>query len=386
MYRTALKTKILIPVFLLASFIQAQNYDWKRYDSLVVAGVNQIYGIKFSEAEKTFTIVEKEFSQHPAGKFFKAMITWWQIAVELENESLDKHFYSQLEEVIDICDDMLDKNPKNADAMFFKGGALGFRGRLLAIRESWFDAAMDGKEGLNLIIKSYKINPQNVDTQLGFGIYHYYADVIPKKYPVVKPFMVFFPQGDKSRGIRELENVAYNGRYAKIEARYFLMTIFFSFENDSDNTIKYLELLLKDFPDNPIFERYYGAALYKKQDYTKAESVFRNILSKAEKNYFGYNIRARREANYYIGNNFKNKDIPDSARYYFEKSEKFSRELDKKKPSGYLQNLVLYLGMIYDELGMRDKAVKYYNEVLEMKERENSHTLAKQYLKTPFKK
>jgi len=381
-----LKIKIIITLLLFSSAAFAQNYDWKRYDSLVVAGINQIYGIKFDAAEKTFTTVEKEFVLHPAGKFFKAMITWWRIAVDLDNETLDDHFYKQVEEVMDMCDDMLDKNPKNADAVFFKGGALGFRGRLRAIRESWFKAAMDGKEGLSLIIKAYQLNPNNVDIQLGFGIYHYYADVIPKKYPMVKPFMVFFPSGDKARGLRELENVANNGRYAKIESRYFLMTLYYSFENDVENTLKYLTMLRNDFPDNPVFERYYGSILFKKNDYTNSEKIFRDILSKAGKNLFGYNDRARRESYYYIGNIFMNKDIPDSARIYFEKSEVISRKMDKSEPSGFLQNTVLFLGKLYDQLGMRDKAIKYYNEVLDMKERGDSHTQAKQYLKSPYKK
>ncbi len=381
-----MKKTIFILLILSAAAVKGQNYDWKKYDSLLVAGINQIYGIKFDDAERTFSEVEKEFPQHPAGKFFKAMITWWRIAVDIDNESYDDGFYKQLEEVIDMCDDILDNNPKNADAVFFKGGALGFRGRLLAIRESWFKAAMDGKEGLGLIIKAYQLNPKNVDVQLGFGIYHYYADVIPKKYPVVKPFMVFFPSGDKERGLRELEDVAIHGKYAKYEARYFLMTIYFSFENDNDKTIKYLDLLLNDFPDNPVFERYYGTTLYRKNDLAKAVDVFRDVLKKAGKGYFGYNDRARREAYYYIGDNFKKKDMTDSARVYYEKSEKLSRILDKKEPSGFLQNTVLYLGMIYDQLGMRDKAVACYNEVLDMKPRGDSHTLAKQYLSTPYKK
>lgn len=381
-----MKKILLIIILFTASLASAQNYDWKRYDSLLVAGINQIYGIKFADAEKTFSVVEKEYALHPAGKFFKAMITWWRIAVELDNENLDEKFYDQLEQVIDQCDEILDNNSKNADAMFFKGGALGFRGRLRAIRESWLKAAMDGKEGLNLIIKAFQVNPKNIDLQLGFGIYHYYADVIPKKYPAVKPLMVLFPSGDKNRGIRELENVAFNGRYARIESLYFLMTIYFGDEFDNDNAIKYLNILLKDFPDNPVFQRYYGATLYRKNEFEKSESVFRDILHKADKNYFGYNNRSRREAYYYIGNNFKTKNILDSARIYFEKSEKLSREIDKKEPSGFLQNLVLYLGMIYDQLGWRDKAIKYYNEVLDMKERGNSHTLAKEYLKTPYKR
>ncbi|MCL6097734.1 MAG: hypothetical protein M1391_04080, partial [Bacteroidetes bacterium] len=189
-----MRTKIFLSIlFLFTLQISAQNYNWARHDSLVKAGINQIYGIEFDKAEKTFDVVEKEYSTHPSGKFFKAMITWWRILLNLDDESMDQKFYDQLDETIKMCDDILDKNDENVDAMFFKGGALGFRGRLRAIRESWFKAALDGKEGLGLVFKAYQANPKNVDIQLGFGIYHYYAEVIPQKYPAVKPFMIFFP-------------------------------------------------------------------------------------------------------------------------------------------------------------------------------------------------
>ena len=172
---------IFVIIFLFAVKANAQNYDWVRHDQLVKLGINQIYGIQFNEAENTFNTVIKEYPTHPSGKFFKAMITWWRILLDLNNESLDQQFYDQLDEVISMCDDILDKNDKNTDAMFFKGGALGFRGRLRSTRESWFKAAMDGKDGLALVFKSYSINPQNTDVQLGFGIYHYYAEVIPRQ-------------------------------------------------------------------------------------------------------------------------------------------------------------------------------------------------------------
>ncbi len=364
----------------------AQNFNWVRHDSLVKAGINQIYGIEFDKAEKTFDTVEKEYPTHPSGKFFKAMITWWRILLNLDDESMDDKFYDQLEEVIDQCDEILDKNDKNVDAMFFKGGALGFRGRLRAIRESWFKAALDGKDGLALVFKAYADDPKNVDIQLGFGIYHYYADVIPQKYPAVKPFMIFFPKGNKEQGLKELENVAWNGRYARIEARYFLLTLYFQFEENMTETAKWANYLLHDYPNNPMFERYKGLVYIKQNDYKTASITFHDIYYKCNRGMPGYNDRFKREATYYIGNDFFIRNMPDSAAYYFTRSEKLSRKLDGDNPSGWLINNVLFLGMIYDQLGKRDLAIKYYKETLDMKERNNSHEQAEAYLKKPYKK
>jgi len=106
---------------------------------------------------------------------------------------------------------ILEKNPKNIDALFFKGGAIGFRGRLRAYRESWLKAADDGREALLSLSKLLFLIRIMVDVQLGFGIYNYYADVIPDQYPLLKPLMIFFPDGNRQKGIEQLTNTALNG-------------------------------------------------------------------------------------------------------------------------------------------------------------------------------
>ncbi len=45
--------------------------------------------------------------------------------------------------------------------MFYKGGALGYRGLVRSLRESWLKAAEDGREALNLLQKAYDINKNN---------------------------------------------------------------------------------------------------------------------------------------------------------------------------------------------------------------------------------
>lgn len=390
--------KAVIIFFICFSFVNAYSHNLKlnsaispikqgggSFDSTIILGIKQIYNIKFSDAEKTFKGLIADYPNKPQGRFFLAMIDWWKILLDPDNESYDDIFFQKLEDVIYQCDEILKKDPNNEDAMFFKGGTIGFRGRLRAFRESWLKAADDGRLALPIVEKAYKLDNKNVDVQLGFGIYNYYADVIPQEYPFVKPLMIFFPSGDKKKGLEQLINVANNGKYAKYEARYFLMTLYFSYENDPFKANEWARMLTKDFPDNPVFERWQGRIYAKSGNYYAADSVFKDVLAKADKNYQGYNTtNSRREAAYYIGYQYRILKRLDSAKTYFGMCAKYSQQIDRDDASGFLINSILYLGMINDEQGNRSTAVGYYKKLLDLKDYANSHTLAEEYLKSPY--
>lgn len=360
------------------SGLNAQN---SKFDSVVIQGINQIYNIKFEKAEKTFRGLIADYPKHPAGRFFLAMIDWWKIRLDSGNEEYDDIFYQKLEDVIYFCEELLDDNPENVDALFFLGGSIGFRGRLRIMRESWLKAADDGREALPIVEEAALLDPDNLDVQLGFGIYNYYAEVIPDEYPIVKPLMIFFPSGDKKLGIKQLKSTAENGLYAKHEARYFLMNLYYQFEKDWESAQHYAELLTRSFPNNPIFEGWRGRIAVKKSDWAMADSVFKNVLDKAEKKLTGYDMpKIRREATYYIGNNYKIKAQLDSALIYFKKCIQYSNKIPADEESGFLINSTLYIGKIKEMKGEYNEAIKYYNDVLEMREFSNSHSLAQSYL------
>ncbi|MHB8336140.1 MAG: tetratricopeptide repeat protein [Ignavibacteriaceae bacterium] len=378
-----MKKLIVIIILLIVPSILPQN---SIFDSTVSAGIKQIYDIKFPEAEKTFRGLIADYPGKPQGRFFLAMVDWWKILLDPDNESYDDVFYQKLEDVIFQCDQILKKTPNDVNALFFKGGAIGFRGRLRAFRESWLKAADDGRDALPIVEHAAKLDPKNIDVQLGFGIYNYYAAVIPEQYPLMKPLMIFFPPGNKQKGIDELTNVALNGKYAKYEARYFLMTLYFYFENNPFKADYFANMLTKDFPDNPLFERWSGRIAAKRGDYYNASKIFSDVLEKADKNYTGYNYPSvRRESTYYIAYQYKNLSQLDSAIVYFKECANLSKQIDLKETSGFLSNSYLYLGMIYDLQSKREKAIEYYKKTLHLKDYNNSRALAENYLKSPYK-
>ncbi len=376
--------RTLFLLLLLASFRQEFSQN-NSFDSTVARGIKQIYTTDFSNAEATFRGVIADYPENPAGRFFLSMIEWWKILVDLDNESNDDNFYQKLEDVIFQCDKILEKDENNINALFFKGGAIGFRGRLRAIRESWLKAVDDGREALPIVQFAAKLDPANKDVQLGFGIYNYYASVIPEQFPLVKPLMIFFPGGDKAKGIEQLNDVAYNGKYSKYEARYFLMTLYSNYENNASKADEYAQLLVNEFPENPVFIRWRGRIAVQRGAAPEYFAIFRKVFEKASNNEYGYSKKTARESAYYIGLYYKNISRADSAFYFFQISDSISQQLDYKSENGFIVNSVLYSGLMLDVLGRREEALGNYNKVLDMKDYANSREAAKRYISMPYK-
>lgn len=346
-------------------------------DERIQTGIKQIYNIEFEQAEKTFRSILTDYPENPAGRFFLAMVDWWKILLDLDNESYDQMFFQKIEDVIFHCNQILKKDKKNVDALFFKGGAIGFRGRLRALRDSWLKAADDGREALPIVEYASKLDPSNQDVQLGFGIYNYYAAVIPEEFPYIKPLMIFFPKGDKEKGIAHLVNTAQNGKYAKYEAQYFLMTLFFNYEKNYFEAKKYADNLTSLFPKNPSFQRWLGRIYARLGDWENADSVFGNYLHKADSNFYGFNFPyGLRESHYYVAVHLKNEQLLDSSRYHFQKCIDISNQIDKDQDSGFKVNSTLYLAQIYEEQNDINSSLDYYRKVLKMRNWNNSHQLA----------
>ncbi|MCX6165281.1 MAG: hypothetical protein NTU73_10575, partial [Ignavibacteriae bacterium] len=184
-----MKKLFLISYFLLLIFGCGTLYS-QPSDSILDKGVSYIYHIKFDSASYQFTEFIKQNPKSPEGYFFEAMLEWWKINLDKNNESNDENFYNKVNKVLEVCDGILDENNSDFKAIFYKGGVLGYRGMLKSFRDSWLKAAEDGREALNLLEHASELQPNNKDAQLGIGIYNYFAEYVPDRYPVIRPLML----------------------------------------------------------------------------------------------------------------------------------------------------------------------------------------------------
>jgi len=354
------------------------------YEATVQRGIQDVYNLDFEKAERDFATLVMLRPQHPAGHFFRAMITWWRIMIDMDSRQYDAQFFTELDTVVRLCDSLLEVNPNDVDAIFFKGGAIGFEGRLRFHRDDWLAAANAGRKALPLVQQASELDPRNYDILLGTGIYNYYAEVIPNEYPFVKPLLLFIPSGDRKKGIEQLRLAAARARYASIETSYFLMQIYYSYERDYPKALEIARSLHERFPNNMMFHKYLGRCHVVMGNWPAAEETFREIGDRVGKNSRGYTRAVEREAIYYLGLCAMNSRRFDAALQEWYRCDALSRQLDDQEPSGFMVMVNLKIGMIYDLQGKRELAVQQYGKVRNMKEYKDSQVQAEKYLKTPY--
>ncbi len=356
----------------------------QMFDARAQQGIEYVYNLEFENAEREFNELIRMKPKHPAGHFFLAMVQWWKILIDIDNEQFDQQFYDSLQNVVDLCDELLDKNENDVTALFFKGGAIGFRGRLRTHRSDWLAAANDGRKALPIVQDASSLDPGNNDILLGSGIYNYYAEVIPQEYPVVKPLLLFVPHGDKKKGIEQLMRASEKGKYAGIEATYFLMQIYLQYEKEYQKAVTIAMNLTARFPNNVLFQKYLGRCYVSLGNWQMVQQVFAAIADKVHHAQRGYGATVEREAEYYLAFNDMNHRSYEAALPHFYRCDELSRQLDADGPSGFMVMTNLKIGMIYDLLAKRELAVAQYKKVLGMKEYKDSYRQAEQFLKTPY--
>lgn len=375
---------LIVIVMIVPAVAESQWITSNDFDARAQRGIHYVYNLEFEKAEEEFAQLSYQYPSHPAGKFFLGMIEWWRILIEIDDESHDDTFIKKMDDVIDLCDSLLDHNNNDITALFFKGGALGFQGRLRANRSSWVKAANDGRRALPIVQKAYAIAPDNYDILLGIGIYNYYAATIPERYPLVKPVMIFFPSGDKQKGIEQLEMASERAHFASIEAKYFLLQLNYNYERKFQRALEISRELFQEFPNNVLFHRYVARSNFVLSQVAEAELLFRQIVERNEKQWRGYGNFALREAHYYLGLLLMQRQQYDEALQHFFECDKLCRLLDSKEQSGFMVLANVRIGMIYDLQKKRRFAVLQYEKVNAMREFENSRDLAKKYLKEPY--
>ena len=345
-------------------------------------GLDRLYNMQFAEAEALFDEISARYPDHPIGPFMSALSTWWQILLDLNDTSHDAAFYDQMDTVLERADRLLDRDPDNVDAAFFKGAAYGFRGRLRSNRGNWFRSALDAKRAMDYVLGVAEEDPGNADFVFGKGIYDYYAAILPERYPLAKPLMVFLPEGNRARGLAELQRTAEHGWYIQTEATYFLLQIHYLYEEDFAKCQQYVGWLRREHPNNPYFHNFEGRVYGRWGQWNEARRIFADVLQRYEAGQTGYNDAMAEQALYYTARSYMAYGEWRTALNHLVRLDRLAARTDKDtyyKVLGRLRQ-----GMVYDALGQRVIAEERYRQVLDMEDFASAHERAEKYLDDPY--
>jgi len=363
-----------------------------KMDQQIRRGIELTYNMQYEEAERTFDSVIREQPEHPAGYFYRAMVDFWRAITNPDNTSYDDRYKARLTEAVVRADSLLAKNERDLAGLFYKGAALGMRARIFAIRPKWEDAVDlilgDAKEGIKYLNQIEEIIPSNGDVLFGRGLYNYYVEAVKDDNPFLRPIISLFSTGNKSVGLSMLEIAARQGTYAKTEAQYELMKLYYSYEKNYGRANAFAQYLTNKYPNNVHFLHYLGYSQVSLGLTSQYDSTYRVVLQRAKEKREGYTIRQAREAMFFIGQAqlYLPQGNLDSALYLLYNSNLLSRKLDPEETTWWVTKSELLMGMAYDAKGDRQRATEMYRRVLGLKDYNGAHNDAERYLTTPYRK
>lgn len=349
-------------------------------------GLNRLYDMDFGAANEIFLGISVRYPDHPVGPYLQTLLPWWAIQLEPDDTSQDDLVFDGMDRVIDLCEERLDKNPDDLDALFFEAGAHALRGRLHADRGNYLRAARDGRKALKDLQEVVRRDPDNDDLYFGLGLFDYLADVVPRQYFILRPFARLFPKGNKAKGITELERAMHKGQFTAAEAAYALLQIHFVFEKDYQASLRYATWLRARHPDNSIFHLYEGRIWEQLGRFREASQVFQEVLDRHDKGQTGYTDAMAEQALYVLARLEMWQRRPAAALAYIERLESLTAHrpiVTEYKALGRLRK-----GMALDALGHRQDAIRCYRDVLAMHGYEGDSDVrsrAKGYLKQPYR-
>lgn len=329
--------------------------------------INDMYNFQFERSMSHFRYLQKEYGWHPLPYFLMGLNYWWRILPNFDNTQYDATFYAYMDTSMILAERMYNELNK-VEGAFFLAATHAFKGRLYSERRDWGKSAMAGKNAMNYLEECRGNGDLSPELLFGDALFNYYAEWVPENYPLLKPVMAIFPDGDKKKGIEQLKIVARNAFYTRTEAQYYLMRISYFEENDVMASLQLADYLHETFPRNAYFHRFYTRLLYQTGRYPLAIKESLSILDRIDSTYAGYEYNSGRYASFFLGHIYEMQHKFADSKKYFKLAMEFGEAADATDMGYYIYS-VLHLGRIALKEEDEDLAKEYFKQVKKLTKR-----------------
>jgi hypothetical protein len=345
--------------------------------------VQNLYNFKFDKAEKQFRSLRRRYPQHPMPYFLLGLSTWWKMMPRnVADTRYDKIFLAYLDTAETKAETLYKGDKHNYEACFFLSAAYGFEARLQSERHNWRKATVNSRRALDYLEKSREANGLSIEFSFGEGLFNYYAVWIADEFPWLRPVLLFFPKGDRARGIAQLRQVGQSAFYTGTEAKFFLGQILNGTrENQPEAAYQIARELATTYPDNARFQYDYVKLCFQLGHWPECDTECATILAKYNAGQFGYEAYTGRVAAYILGYANEHRNKPDQAKDFYQRCIVFSEQCDMTTQGYYL----------FSQAGLARLAVKehdlptarrYYTALLEQDDKHHeSYREAKTWLR-----
>ena len=238
----------------------------------IEAGYRQMYDLEFDQAHKTFQEWERQHPSDPLGpvsnaaaylfaEFDRLKILQSEFFVEdslfkrrpkvTPDPEVHREFDGELAKSEQLANDILNKSPRQPDALFAKILTFGLRADYLALIERRnLDSLRIIKVGRDTAEQLLSIEPSYYDAYLAIGVENYLVSLKP--LPLRWVLQMSGAQADRDRGLQDLRLTAEKGTYLSPYAR-LLLAVAALRNKDRGGARDILTRLAREFPHNRLY-------------------------------------------------------------------------------------------------------------------------------------
>jgi len=354
---------VLISVFLIGLPIfqcSAQPLlidDKPAMDSMRKA-VDLVYNFQFEKAENVVKKMKLKYGNHPSYILFHCISSFYRLFPIGSKPREYSPYIKNLHNLVRISETMSDKSPKNVAELDY----YNMTGNLMLARHQsedgeYIKAVNSTRKAFTFIKRGFEWKTTYPDFYFSTGMYNYFRVAFPENHPFYKSFTIFFPEGNKALGLKDLEIASQKSIFSKAESTVFLSAIYLRDEYNIPMALKFASILHENYPLNWLFSIIYAECLIESKKPDLADPIIEKLLMRTESASLlgGYYLKGLYERQH--GN-------IDAAKWSFQKALNYGKTKDRLT-KGYLGLCYNELGKIAHEEGKRNWAKKYFGYALD---------------------
>lgn len=354
------KTVLGILIFLgcsLTSPGQTLLMDDKPAMDSMTRAVNLVYNFQFDKASHCLVKYKNKYTNHPAFTLFNSISHFWRSFPIGSKPKEYSTYIRNLNLVISQGEKLAEKYPKSPEPGFFIMMANLILARHHSEEGEYIKAVNETRRAYAFIKKGFELKSAYPEYYFSTGLYNYYRVAFPENHPVYNSFTVFFPEGNKASGLKDLESATQKSIFSKAESYTFLCMIYMRDQFNIPASLKYSTALHENYPENWIFSIVHAECLLESQNKEQAESIISRLLGRNEPFALlaGYYLKGLHER--MIGNT-------DGAKWAFQKALMSATAKDRLS-KGYVGLTYNEMAKIAQEEGQLEFAKKYARQALD---------------------
>lgn len=352
-----MKCLLILFLFVISFSLLAQNLsDNSIALDLATRSLDKMYNFENVESKSLADKLEEVLPGHPASTFLHFLNYYWNSAPGGPD---DNKFQFYLRETLARADKLLDKDKNNEEGIFFKLAAHGYLSQYYAEENSNLKALKEAKNAYSFMKTGFNLLDKSSDFYYTTGLYNYYREQFPESHPVYKPFMWVFANGDKAKGIKQLEKASKEALFTKTEALHYVSNIYLHYEKMPAKAEQFAAKLVRKYPGNHFYRSLYVEILLDLGKFSEADYHIQHLKST---NLPYYN---------FVGSTFMAIQIEKQQNNIKEAKTLYKKVIDDSR--SIKLNVNHYLSMAYNGMGRisliegdRKKAKEYFKKVLDL--------------------